>query len=112
MNITAKIHELREQKEWSVAKLARKSDIPTVSLRVMLSREDNNSFNVKSLIKIAKVLGVSVSYLTQSDDESNAPKITIQQKEELLKVVNDAVSKYFNVLDAEKQEDEKQETEK
>ncbi len=112
MNITAKIHELREQKEWSVAKLARKSDIPTVSLRVMLSREDNNSFNVKSLIKIAKVLGVSVSYLTQSDDESNAPKITIQQKEELLKVVNDAVSKYFNVLDAEKQEDEKQEAEK
>jgi len=106
MNITAKIHELREQKEWSVAKLARKADIPTVSLRVMLSREDNNSFNVKSLIKIAKVLGVSVSYLTQSDDESNAPKITLQQKEELLKVVNDAVSKYFNILETEKQETE------
>ncbi len=104
MNITAKIHELREQKEWSVAKLARKSDIPTVSLRVMLSREDNNSFNVKSLIKIAKVLGVSVSYLTQSDDGNNTPKITMQQKEELLSVVNEAVGKYFNILDSEKQE--------
>ncbi len=97
MNITTKIHELREQKGWSVAKLARETNIPTVSLRVMLSREDQNSYNVKVLSKIANVFGVSVSYLTQNLEEDSTPKISENQKRELLEVINGAIENYFKI---------------
>jgi len=97
MNITAKIQELRKLKRWSVARLAREAGIPTVSLRAMLAREDPNAYNVKNLIKIAKALGVSVSFLTQDDDQENKPQITISQKEELLDKIEGIVDDFFKV---------------
>ncbi len=97
MNITQKIHTLRKEKGWSVAKLARVCGIPTVSLRAMLSRENPNSYNVKTLIKIAKALGVSVSYLTLDDEETLKTKLTIHQKNELLGKFEEFLGDYFDI---------------
>jgi len=96
MNITDKIHRLRIEKGWSVAKLARETDIPTVSLRVMLSRNDPNGYSIKSLQRIGEVLSVPVSYLTQDDEKDAKPQITEKQKEELMGVIKDAIEKYFD----------------
>jgi transcriptional regulator with XRE-family HTH domain len=97
MDITAKIHELRKQKGWSVAKLARVCGIPTVSLRAMLSRDNPNSYNVKTLIKLAKALGVSVSYLTLDDEETLKTKLTQIQKQELMKKFELLIEDYFDI---------------
>jgi len=97
MNITTKIHDLRKEKGWSVAKLARICGIPTVSLRAMLSRNNPNSYNVKTLSKLAKSLGVSVAYLTLEEQEALKLKITPIQKQELLKKVDALISDYFDV---------------
>ncbi len=105
MNITAKIQELRKAKKWSVAKLAREAGIPTVSLRAMLAREDPNAYNVKNLIKIAKALGVTVSYLTQTQDFTSKPQLTLAQKRELMediekevaKAIDKVLEKHFNI---------------
>ncbi len=97
MNITEKIQSLRKQKKWSVAKLAREAGIPTVSLRAMLARQDPNAYNVKNLIKIAKALGVSVSYLTQEDTEDSKPKISVEQKNMLLEEFGKMIDKFFKV---------------
>ncbi len=97
MNITEKIHELRKQKAWSVAKLARVCGIPTVSLRAMLSRENPNSYNVKTLIRLSKALGVSVSYLTLDDEETLKTKLTQIQKNELLSKFGDLLEDYFDI---------------
>lgn len=97
MNITEKIHILRKEKGWSVAKLARVCGIPTVSLRAMLSRDNPNSYNVKTLIKLAKALGVSVSYLTLDDEETLRTKLTIHQKQELVKQYDKLIDEYFDV---------------
>ncbi len=102
MNITGKIHELRKQKGWSVAKLARECGIPTVSLRAMLSRNNPNSYNVKTLMKLSKSLGVSVSYLTLEDEETLKTKLTPNQKNELLKEFDDLLSDYFDIEGTEK----------
>ena len=96
MNITEKIHKLRAEKAWSVAKLARETDIPTVSLRVMLSRSDSNNYNVKALLKIAKALDTTVSYLTKDEDEDSIPELTKTQRKELQKVITDAIENYFS----------------
>ena len=108
MNITEKIHQLRKEKGWSVAKLARVCGIPTVSLRAMLSRENPNSYNVKTLIKLAKALGVSVSYLTLDDEETLKPKLTELQKNELLKKFEDLLEDYFEVEKSADSSDDKQ----
>ncbi len=108
MNITEKIHKLRKEKGWSVAKLARVCGIPTVSLRAMLSRENPNSYNVKTLIKLAKALGVSVSYLTLDDEESLKPKLTELQKNELLKKFEDLLEDYFEVEKSADTSDDKE----
>ncbi len=108
MNITEKIHQLRKEKGWSVAKLARVCGIPTVSLRAMLSRENPNSYNVKTLIKLAKALGVSVSYLTLDDEESLKPKLTELQKNELLKKFEDLLEDYFEVEKSADTSDDKE----
>ncbi len=97
MNITEKIQSLRKQKKWSVARLAREAGIPTVSLRAMLARQDPNAYNVKNLIKIAKALGVSVSYLTQEDTEDSKPKISVEQKNQLLEEFGKMIDKFFKV---------------
>ena len=97
MDITAKIHKHRIDKGWSVAKLARESKIPTVSLRVMLSREDSNSFNITPLSRIAESLGVSVSYLTRVEGEDSKPHITEGQKRELLELINETINTYFQI---------------
>ncbi len=97
MNITAKIQELRKQKKWSVARLAREAGIPTVSLRAMLARKDPNAYNVKNLIKIAKALNVSVSFLTQSGDDDAKPKLTVQQKQDLLKQFENLLENFFKI---------------
>jgi transcriptional regulator with XRE-family HTH domain len=97
MNITEKIHDLRKQKGWSVAKLARVCGIPTVSLRAMLSRDNPNSYNVKTLIKLSKALGVSVSYLTLDDEETLKIKLTEIQKQELLKKFEEMLDEYFDI---------------
>lgn len=97
MNITEKIHKLRKSKGWSVAKLARICGIPTVSLRAMLSRENPNSYNVKTLIKLAKSLGVSVSYLTLDDEETLKQKLTQIQKQDLLTKFDELLEDYFEI---------------
>ncbi len=96
MNITERIQKLRKEKGYSVARLAREADIPTVSLRAMLAREDPNRWNVSTLIKIAKVLGVSVSYLTQ-DNEQPKPKLTLEQKEEFFKKIDELLHEFFEI---------------
>jgi len=96
MNITERIHKLRIEKGWSVAKLARETDIPTVSLRVMLSRNDPNSYNIKALSRIAEVLGVTVSYLTLEDTEEMKPQLSEKQKEDLLFLLRKTIDKYFD----------------
>ena len=96
MDVTAKIHKHRIDKGWSVAKLARESKIPTVSLRVMLSREDN-SYNIKALMQIAEALGVSVSYLTIDDSDDSKPHLTKIQKRELLELINKTINTYFQI---------------
>ena len=88
MNITKKIQELRAEKGWSVAELSRRCNIPTVSLRVMLNRDNQNNYNVKSLIKIADTLGTSVSYLT-SENNKDIPELSEQQQD----AISEAVSK-------------------
>lgn len=97
MNITSKIHDLRKQKGWSVAKLARECGIPTVSLRAMLSRENPNSYNVKTLIKLSKSLGVSVSYLTLDDEETLKTKLTPIQKRDLMGQFDGLLHEYFDI---------------
>lgn len=97
MNITEKIHILRKEKGWSVAKLARICGIPTVSLRAMLSRQDQNSYNVKTLQRLAKALGVSVSYLTLDEGESLKPKITAHQKREIIEKFEELLNGFFEV---------------
>ncbi len=97
MNITAKIQELRKQKKWSVARLAREAGIPTVSLRAMLARKDPNAYNVKNLIKIAKALGVTVSYLTESEPDDAKPKLSVQQKEELMRQIEGIINNFFKI---------------
>ncbi len=98
MNITTKIQRLRKEKGWSVARLARETDIPTVSLRVMLSREDPNNYSIKSLIKIADVLGVTVSYLTLEENETDKPKLTEAQRKELMNQFNKTIESYFDLV--------------
>ena len=98
MNITTKNQRLRKEKGWSVAKLARETDIPTVSLRVMLSREDPNNYSIKSLIKIADVLGVTVSYLTLEENETDKPKLTEAQRKELMAQFNKTIESYFDLV--------------
>jgi transcriptional regulator with XRE-family HTH domain len=106
MNITAKIHQLRKEKKWSVARLAREAGIPTVSLRAMLARSDPNAYNVKNLIKIAKALGVTVSYLTEDDEnEPLKPKLTIEQKKQLVTLFSQLLDQFFKI---EGNEDEQQ----
>lgn len=102
MNITSKIHDLRKGKGWSVARLARECGIPTVSLRAMLSRNNPNSYNVKTLIILAKALGVSVSYLTLDDEETLKTKLTPIQKKELIEKFDNLLFNYFDIEDSEK----------
>lgn len=97
MNITTKIQRLRKEKGWSVAKLARETDIPTVSLRVMLSRDDPNNYSIKSLSKLADVLGVTVSYLTLEENETDKPKLTEIQRRELMDLFNKTIESYFEL---------------
>jgi transcriptional regulator with XRE-family HTH domain len=96
MNITEKIQKLRAEKGWSVAELSRITEIPTVSLRVMLSRNDPNNYNVKSLMRIAEALDTSVSFLTKEENETVIPEITKVQKKELQKVIAESIDKYFS----------------
>lgn len=96
MNITEKIHKLRIEKGWSVAKLARETDIPTVSLRVMLSRNNPNSYNIKALSRIAECLGVTVSYLTLEDSDEVKPQLSEKQKEELSTIIRKSIDEYFD----------------
>jgi transcriptional regulator with XRE-family HTH domain len=96
MNITEKIQKLRAEKGWSVAELSRVTEIPTVSLRVMLSRDDPNNYNVKALILIAEALDTTVSYLTKEDKDNVVPEITKIQRKELQKVISEAVDHYFS----------------
>ncbi|MBO7463130.1 MAG: helix-turn-helix transcriptional regulator [Bacteroidales bacterium] len=97
MNITEKIQTLRKEKGWSIARLAKETDMPTVSLRVMLSRTDPNRYTVKNLKKIADTLGVTVSYLTLEEGEMETPSITSTQSEELKAVIAAAIDRYFTI---------------
>jgi transcriptional regulator with XRE-family HTH domain len=97
MNITEKIQALRKEKGWTIARLAKETDMPTVSLRVMLSRTDPNRYTVKNLKKIADALGVTVSYLTLEEGEMETPSITSTQSDELKAVIAAAIDQYFTI---------------
>ncbi|MCR5455173.1 MAG: helix-turn-helix transcriptional regulator [Bacteroidales bacterium] len=97
MNITGKIQTLRKERGWSIARLAKETNMPTVSLRVMLSREDPNRYTVKNLKKIAEALGVTVSYLTLEENEMESPAITTTQCDELKTMINAAIDEYFTI---------------
>lgn len=106
MNITKKIEELRKRKKWSVARLAREAEIPTVSLRVMLSREDVNNYNIIPLIKIADALGTTVSELTKDNDTiEQIPKLNTEQKQMLKEAINETVNNFFSVTKDNSTED-------
>ncbi len=97
MNITKKIEQLRIEKGWSVARLARESNIPTVSLRVMLNRKDVNNYSIDPLLKLAEALGVTVSYLVQEDNEdSQKPKLTRLQRDQLDRLMKAAIDEFFD----------------
>lgn len=98
MNITKKIQKLRIEKGWTVSKLARETDIPVISLRTMLNRQEPNNYNIKNLIKIAGALGVTVSYLTMEENESEKPVLTLTQKAELKKIIEEAIENYFTLV--------------
>ncbi len=97
MNITGKIQTLRKEKGWSIARLAKETGMPTISLRVMLSREDPNRYTIKNLKKIADALGVTVSYLTLEDDEHESPSITATQSEGLKALITSVIDEYFTI---------------
>lgn len=100
MHISQKVERLRKEKGWSVARLARETGIPTVSLRVMLKRDHGNNWNTLPLKKIADVLGVTVSYLT-SENEGYAikPQLTKSQYNELLGKLEQTIKSYFDIVD-------------
>lgn len=98
MDITSKIQRLRRDKGWSVARLARETDIPAVSLRVMLTRDDPNNYNIKSLMRIAEVLGVTVSYLTLEEDELSKPKISELQYKDLINMFKNNLEQTFEII--------------
>ncbi len=100
MNITAKIQTLRKEKGWTITKLAQETNIPTVSLRVMLSRDDPNGYTVKNLVKIAEALGVTVSYLTLEDGEKESPSLTMTQREEIKSLIAKTIDDYFSLSSA------------
>lgn len=102
MNITEKIQALRKEKGWSIARLSKETDMPTVSLRVMLSRDDPNRYTIKNLKKIADALGVTVSYLTLEENEMESPSITATQSEELKAVIAAAIDEYFTIRQPKK----------
>ncbi|PIE86382.1 MAG: hypothetical protein CSA05_00760 [Bacteroidia bacterium] len=96
MNITKKIEALRAEKGWSVAKLARESDIPTVSLRVMLSRDNVNNYNVLALKKIADCLGTTVSELTkEAEEEKVKPQLSKKQMAQLQEIIKNTIENFF-----------------
>jgi transcriptional regulator with XRE-family HTH domain len=97
MNITEKIQALRKEKGWTIARLAKETDMPTVSLRVMLSRDDPNRYTIKNLKKIADALGVTVSYLTLEEGEMESPALTSTQCEELKAMIASAIDEYFTI---------------
>ena len=97
MNITEKIQALRKEKGWTIARLAKETDMPTVSLRVMLSRDDPNRYTIKNLKKIADALGVTVSYLTLEEGEMESPALTSTQCAELKAVIAAAIDEYFTI---------------
>ena len=94
MNITEKIQTLRKQKGWPVTRLAQETGIPTVSLRVMLSRTNPNNYTIKNLVKIAEALGVTVSYLTLDDNDSKiAP--AFPSVDQLKETISKAIDNFF-----------------
>jgi transcriptional regulator with XRE-family HTH domain len=94
MDITGKINELRAEKAWSIAELSRRCKIPTVSLRVMLSRDNPNNYNVKSLMRIADSLGTTVAFLT-SEQENDLPALSKKQRKEISKAITLLVDDYL-----------------
>lgn len=58
-DITRHIKQILEDKGWSNYRLAKKSGIPKETLNKML--RDNTTPSIRSLIKICKGLGISVS---------------------------------------------------
>ncbi len=97
MNITERIQQLRKEKGWTITRLAQETNIPTVSLRVMLSRQDPNGYTVKNLVKIAEALGVTVSYLTLDEGEKESPSLTLTQREEIKALIAKTIDDYFKL---------------
>lgn len=96
MNITHKIEDLRKKKRWSIAKLAREAGIPTVSLRVMINREDVNNYSVPALQKLAKVLDTTVAELTKEDHETDStPKLSREQQIRLQVLITTTIDEFF-----------------
>ena len=106
MNITEKIQTLRKQKGWPVTRLAQETGIPTVSLRVMLSRTNPNNYTIKNLVKIAEALGVTVSYLTLDDNVSANINPAFPSVDQLKETISKAIDNFFgnNIPEPEQNE--------
>jgi len=96
MNITEKIERLRVEKGWSVARLAREAEMPTISLRVMLRRYDENNYSIPALQKIAKALDTTVSVLTRERwEDEQKPSLNKAQLTDLNGRVQQLFQEYF-----------------
>lgn len=78
-SIESKLKELMQEKNLSVAQVAESSGITRSSIHSILSGSNDNPSS-KTLLKISKVLGVSLDYFLGHDIKTN---IDIMTKEQL-----------------------------
>lgn len=65
MGIGYKLKKLIEEKETNVSALAKRANVPPTTLYSIIDR-DNTKVDIEVLIAIARVLGVSVEYFSDS----------------------------------------------
>jgi DNA-binding Xre family transcriptional regulator len=90
--VTDKLLLILKEKGYSVARLARETGIPEVSLWAMIKREDGDSWNVKTLKKICQVLDISVINLI---DEQSKEKLSKEEREKLKNELGKAIDDFF-----------------
>jgi len=97
LNIGGKIAELRKAKSWSQEDLAKKVD----SSRVMIGNYERNTNtpSIDILLKIAKVLDVSVNYLIGEGQLSTYDKEVLKRIDDIEQLDEETKSKLFFLID-------------